>query len=137
MKLAIKVFTPEEMIKLLANAKSDHLVALAVMGFAGIRAEEFKRLQWEHFDFVERHIIVPDSVAKCEERRIVPLPDQCIHGLTVNLLDYQAGFWQNPADGIRFNGSRPPSWAGRAQLVSALDRRTSRLESQATGARVV
>ena len=75
MKLAIKVFTPEEMIKLLANAKSDHLVALAVMGFAGIRAEEFKRLQWEHFDFAERHIIVPDSVAKCEERRIVPLPD--------------------------------------------------------------
>ena len=75
MKLAIKVFTPEEMIKLLANAKSDHLVALAVMGFAGIRAEEFKRLQWEHFDFAEKHIIVPDSVAKCEERRIVPLPD--------------------------------------------------------------
>ena len=75
MKLAIKVFTPEEMIKLLANAKSDHLVALAVMGFAGIRAEEFKRLQWEHFDFAERHIIVPDSVAKCEERRIVPLAD--------------------------------------------------------------
>jgi len=75
MKLAIKVFTPEEMIKLLANAKSDHLVALAVMGFAGIRAEEFKRLQWEHFDFAEKHIIVPDSVAKCEERRIVPLSD--------------------------------------------------------------
>jgi integrase len=75
MKLAIKVFTPEEMIKLLANAKSDHLVALAVMGFAGIRAEELKRLQWEHFDFTEKHIIVPDSVAKCEERRIVPLTD--------------------------------------------------------------
>ena len=78
MKLAIKVFTPEEMIKLLANAKSDHLVALAVMGFAGIRAEEFKRLQWEHFDFAEWHIIVPDSVAKCEERRIVPLPDNLL-----------------------------------------------------------
>jgi len=78
MKLAIKVFTPEEMIKLLANAKSDHRVALAVMGFAGIRAEEFKRLQWEHFDFSERHIIVPDSVAKCEERRIVPLSDNLL-----------------------------------------------------------
>jgi integrase len=78
MKLAIKVFTPEEMIKLLANAKSDHLVALTVMGFAGIRAEEFKRLHWEHFDFAERHIIVPDSVAKCEERRIVPLPDNLL-----------------------------------------------------------
>jgi len=78
MKLAIKVFTAEEMIKLLANAKSDHLVALAVMGFAGIRAEEFKRLQWEHFDFAEKHIIVPDSVAKCEERRIVPLADNLL-----------------------------------------------------------
>ena len=31
---------------------------------------------------------------------------QCIHGLTVNLLDYQVDFWQKLADGRRFIGSR-------------------------------
>jgi integrase len=75
MELAIKMFEPDEMIRLLDCAKGDQVVALAVMGFAGIRAEEFKRLQWEHIDFDERHIIVPDTIAKCQERRIVPLVD--------------------------------------------------------------
>jgi integrase len=45
------------------------------MGFAGVRAEELKRLEWQHFDFVERHLVVPDTIAKTESRRIVPLPD--------------------------------------------------------------
>jgi hypothetical protein len=39
---------------------------------------------------------------------------QCIHKLSVNPLDYQGEFWQEPAHGRRFIGSRPPSWAGRA-----------------------
>jgi len=81
LKLAIKVFTLEEMSKLLATAKDDQLVALAVMGFAGIRAEELKRLQWGHFDFNEKHIIVPDTIAKCEERRIVPISENLCFGL--------------------------------------------------------
>jgi len=75
LKLAIKIFEPEEMARLLSYAKGDQIVALAVMGFAGIRAEEFKRLQWEHIDFGEGHIIVPDTIAKCQERRIAPLLD--------------------------------------------------------------
>ena len=75
LKLAISIFTPEEMANLLNGATPDQIVALSVMGFAGIRAEELKRLEWQHFDFAERHIIVPDSVAKCETRRIVPITD--------------------------------------------------------------
>lgn len=75
LKLAIKVFTPDEMAKLLRAAKDDQLIALAIIGFAGIRAQELMRLQWEHLDFEEKHIIVPDTIAKCEERRIVPMSD--------------------------------------------------------------
>lgn len=75
LKLAIKIFTPDEMTKLLVGATPEQIVALSVMGFAGIRAEELKRLEWQHFDFAERHIIVPDSVAKCETRRIVPISE--------------------------------------------------------------
>jgi hypothetical protein len=54
LKLAIKIFTPDEMTKLLAGATPQQIVALSVMGFAGIRAEELKRLEWQHFDFVEK-----------------------------------------------------------------------------------
>lgn len=74
-KLAVQVFSPEEMSKLLNAAHGSQIVALAIGGFAGIRAEELKRLQWEHIDFEEGHIVVPDAVAKCEERRIVPMAD--------------------------------------------------------------
>ena len=74
-KLAVQVFSPEEMSKLLQAAQGDQLVALAICGFAGIRAEELKRLQWEHVNFEEGHIVVPDAVAKCEERRIVPMTE--------------------------------------------------------------
>jgi hypothetical protein len=75
MRLAVQVFSPEEMAKLLHAAKGDQLVALAIGGFAGIRAEEIKRLHWEHLNFEEGHIVVPDSVAKCQERRIVPMTE--------------------------------------------------------------
>jgi|ERR1043166_5988790 integrase len=74
-KLAVQVFSVEEMSKLLDAATGNQLVALAICGFAGIRAEEVKRLQWEHLNFEEGHIVVPDAVAKCEERRIVPMAD--------------------------------------------------------------
>jgi integrase len=75
MKLAIKIFTPEEMTRLLASAQGDQLAALCLQGFAGLRAEEMKRLEWSNIDLKEKHIIVPDTVAKCEERRIVPISD--------------------------------------------------------------
>jgi integrase len=65
------------MAKLLEGATPQQIVALSVMGFAGIRAEELKRVEWQHFDFVEKHIIVPDSVAKCETRRIVSFLPVC------------------------------------------------------------
>jgi integrase len=69
------VFSPEEMSSLLANAEGELVVALCLQGFAGLRAEELKRLRWEHIDLKEGHIVVPDTVAKCEERRLVPIPD--------------------------------------------------------------
>jgi len=91
LKLAIKIFTPEEMIRLLRGVKPDQIVALAVAGFGGIRAKELKRLKWQHFDFAERHIIVTDNVANCETRRIVPIsvflfifPPSCERGFRLS-----------------------------------------------------
>jgi len=75
MKLAIKIFTPDEMTRLLASAQEDQLAVLCLQGFAGLRAEELKRLEWSNIDLKEKHIIVPDTVSKCEVRRIVPISD--------------------------------------------------------------
>jgi integrase len=75
MKLAIKIFTPEEMAKLLAHAEGDLVVTLCLQAFAGLRVEEVKRLGWEHIDLHEGHIVVPDTIAKTEERRLPPIPD--------------------------------------------------------------
>ena len=74
-KLAVAVFSPDEMGKLLSAASGQQLAALALQGFAGIRAEEVKRLGWEHINFAEKHIVIPDAVAKCEERRLIPLTE--------------------------------------------------------------
>jgi len=74
-KVAVLVFTPEEMAKLLKAASGDQLAALAICGLAGVRAEEVKRLNWDHIHFDEGHIIVPDAVSKTEERRIVPMSE--------------------------------------------------------------
>ncbi len=75
MKLAIKIFTPEEMAKLLAHAEGDLVVTLCLQAFAGLRVEEVKRLGWEHIDLREGHIVVPDSISKTEERRLPPIPE--------------------------------------------------------------
>ncbi len=75
MKLAIQIFTPEEMVKLLTHAEGDLVVTLCLQAFAGLRVEEVKRLGWEHIALKEGHIVVPDSIAKTEERRLPPIPD--------------------------------------------------------------
>ncbi len=74
-KLAVQIFTPEEMAKLIDSTSGEQRVALVIGGFAGIRAEELKRLGWQNLDFEQGHIVVPDCVAKTEERRIVPMTD--------------------------------------------------------------
>jgi integrase len=57
------------------------VVTLCLQAFAGLRAEEVKRLRWEHIDLKEGHIVVPDTVAKCEERRLVPISDNLVRWL--------------------------------------------------------
>ena len=98
------VFTPDEMTKLLAAAQGSQTVALAICGFAGVRAEELKRLQWEHVNFEERHIVVPDTVAKCEERRIVPMSGNLFAWLLP--LRRSSGPVCNGESGVRLDGPR-------------------------------
>jgi hypothetical protein len=44
------------------------MVALAIIGFAGIRGQEFDAVALGALDFQEKRIIVPNMIAKCEAK---------------------------------------------------------------------
>jgi integrase/recombinase XerD len=44
-----------------------------VTAFAGIRAEEVKRLDWKHVKLGKGHIEIPASISKTKLRRLAPI----------------------------------------------------------------
>ena len=74
---ATEVFTPQEIVKLLASASPDFLPALAIGAFAGLRSAEIERLEWSdvHLAETEKFIIVGEDKAKTASRRVVPISD--------------------------------------------------------------
>jgi len=71
----IGVLTPDEMARLLAAAKGEMLLALALGGFAGLRSAEIARLDWSFVKIEEGHIEVPGRIAKTGIRRLPPIAD--------------------------------------------------------------
>ncbi len=71
----ITIYTPREMADLLAHAKEDEILYLAICGFAGIRTEEFVRLDWQEFKWHSGVIEITAGKAKTASRRLVPITD--------------------------------------------------------------
>lgn len=69
----VEVFTVTEIRALLAHAKEDLIPAVAIGGFAGLRSEEIRRLDWADVDINECHIEVRAAISKTRVRRIVPM----------------------------------------------------------------
>lgn len=67
----VEVFTPGQMAALLTAANSAWLPALAIGGFAGLRPEELRRLDWEEIDFKGGFIEIKASKSKTGKRRLV------------------------------------------------------------------
>ncbi len=63
------------MRRLIAAADDKILPLIVIGGFAGLRHEEIKRLDWQHIDLEEGFIEVTAANAKTETRRIVPIKD--------------------------------------------------------------
>ena len=70
--VAIQIFTPSEMRKLLATTSNEFLPSIVLGAFAGLRSAEIERLTWDDIRLTERHIIVGKDKAKTASRRIVP-----------------------------------------------------------------
>ncbi len=69
----IEIFTPEEMVKLLENAKPAMIPFLAIGAFAGLRHAEITRLDWADVRMEENFIEVKALNAKTASRRLVPI----------------------------------------------------------------
>jgi len=75
--VAIQIFTPSEMRKLLAAASGEFLPSIVLGAFAGLRSAEIKRLTWDDIRLAERHIVVGKDKSKTASRRIVPIWENC------------------------------------------------------------
>lgn len=74
----VEIFTASE-LRVMLNAAPAHLLPfLAIGAFAGMRAEEIRRLKWEDVDFLKKRIDVRASVAKSAATRYVPMKDVLI-----------------------------------------------------------
>ena len=76
-----EVFTPAEMEKLLKTAKPELVPALAIAGFAGVRAAEIKRLQWQDIKFDRSFIEISAAISKLKIRRRAPLTENLLQWL--------------------------------------------------------
>ncbi len=71
----VKLYSPEEVRRLLAVASHEFLPCLALGAFAGLRSAEIQRLAWSDIHLAERHIVIGKNTAKTASRRVVPICD--------------------------------------------------------------
>lgn len=73
----IEIFTPDEINKLLTQAKTpkhEKLLAFVAIGaFAGLRSAELERLTWPKVNLETGYITIDATVAKTNSRRVVPI----------------------------------------------------------------
>ncbi|MGZ8900256.1 MAG: tyrosine-type recombinase/integrase [Limisphaerales bacterium] len=67
----IEIFTPEELKKLFAAARSELIPFLAIAAFAGVRHGEIARLEWR--DISHTHITIEAGRAKTRSRRVIQI----------------------------------------------------------------
>jgi integrase len=69
----IGIYTPDEMLAILAAADETVIPALAIAAFAGLRLAEVSRLNWRAVRLSEKLIVVGAENAKTAARRLVPI----------------------------------------------------------------
>jgi integrase len=72
-KKDIKIFTPEELRKLLHAATPRLATAIAIQAFAGVRTAELMRMTWNDIERRKGHIEVSALNAKTASRRLIPI----------------------------------------------------------------
>ena len=81
----VRVFSPEEMSKLLAAASLEILPMLVFGGLCGLRMSEFARARWQDIDWQNKRMIVGENEGKTTESRRT-------FSLSENVLAYLADY---------------------------------------------
>ena len=71
----IEIYTPDELRKILKAVSPLAIPFVAIGAFAGLRAAEVLRLDWNEVDLNRGHIVVAASKAKTAARRLVPISE--------------------------------------------------------------
>lgn len=69
-----EIFTPDQLRGVLENAPADALPLFAIGAFAGLRAAELLRLEWDNV-FKNGHVEVPALKAKSAKRRVIRMSE--------------------------------------------------------------
>lgn len=71
----VEIFTPEELNRLIAAARPDFQICLALGCFAGLRSSEIQRLTWDKVRLASGFIEVEGRKRNTPSRRLVPVTD--------------------------------------------------------------
>jgi integrase len=74
-KQDVEIFTPDEVAKLLKHANAKLLPYVALGAFAGIRAAELERLDWQKVNVETGYVTIDASIAKTNSRRVIPMSE--------------------------------------------------------------
>lgn len=69
----VPIFTPGEIRVILNAAPAELLPVIALGAFAGLRAEEIRRLDWRNVDFLRNRIDIDAGISKTAQHRYVPM----------------------------------------------------------------
>ena len=72
---SVRIYTPDELRKLLEGAHEFLLPVVAIGAFAGLRSAEIARLDWKHVRFDRGFIECEAAMTKTRRRRLVPITD--------------------------------------------------------------
>ena len=75
------IFTPSELQKLFDSVEEEWMPYLAIAAFAGPRAAEIPRLEWESVLFDEKVIVLDARHTKTKRRRVAQMPDNLVEWL--------------------------------------------------------
>jgi len=70
---SIGIYTPKDLVQILAHTPEPLLPSIAIAAFAGLRSAEIFRLDWAEIKMDQGHIEVTTDKAKTASRRLVPI----------------------------------------------------------------
>ena len=96
----IEIFTPNEIAGLLKTATREFLPVIALGAFAGLRAAEIERLEWNDIDLAGSFIHVAADKAKTRSRRLVPIVPNLAQWLAP-YANHTGKIWKRTANDLR------------------------------------